>query len=218
MKKIRWFFPWASIMSILCASQLVFADDIALPDPTLDPNISLQQALNMRKSQRSFSSKKLSDEQLSSLLWAANGVNRQDSGRRTAPSACDWREINIYVALEKGLYQYNADAHALKNINDKDLRKICGFQEFTQDAPVNLIYVVDYNRMTNTGLNVNEPVRKFYAATDTGFISQNVYLYCAAEGLATVVLGWINKEVLAKEMELTENQEIVLTQPVGFPK
>ena len=95
----------------------------------------------------------------------------------------------------------------------KDIREFTGKQDFTQKAPLNLIYVVDYSRMSTNSKN-----KAFYSATDTGFISQNVYLFCASENLATVVLGWVDKPALKKIMELKEDQEIILTQPVGYPE
>ena len=148
---------------------------------------------------------------LSNLLWAAFGINRANSGKRTAPSAMNWQEIDIYVAMKSGLYLYNAGQNLLEPVLAQDIREHVGVQDFTQTAPVNLIYVADYTRMSGDNKSKN-----FYSATDTGFISQNVYLFCSSEGLATVVLGWVNKPQLAKVMKLKKTQKIILTQPVGY--
>ena len=151
---------------------------------------------------------------LSNMLWAACGVNRPESGKRTAPSAVNWQEIDTYVATADGLYLYDAKAHILKPVLAGDIRAATGRQTFVKDAPVNLIFVADFSRM---GKATTED-KVFYSATDTGFISQNVYLYCASEGLATVVRGAVDKEKLAKVMKLRPDQKVILAQSVGYPK
>ena len=187
---------------------------IQLLKPQVDGGRPLMQVLKDRKSSRAFSNKKLPMQVLSNMLWAAFGVNRLDSGKRTAPSAVNWQEIDIYVALAEGLYLYDARTHLLKPILSEDIRAATGRQPFTQDAPVNLIYVADRSRMGNA----NKDQKDFYSATDTGFISQNVYLFCASEGLATVVLGLVDKPALAKKMGLRPDQKVILTQPIGYSK
>jgi SagB-type dehydrogenase family enzyme len=187
---------------------------VGLSKPQMDTGAPLMKALKERKTTRSFDSKKLPPQVLSNLLWAAFGVNRLESGKRTAPSAMNRQEIVIYVALPEGVYLYNAREQRLDPVLAKDIRQYTGEQTFTQSAPVNLIYVADYSKMGKAGTADKD----FYSAADTGFISQNVYLYCASEGLATVVLGWVNKPALAKIMKLRPDQKIILTQPVGYPK
>ncbi len=191
------------------------ADTITLlPKPQTDGGKPLMQALKLRQSGRSFTNKKLSSQQLSNLLWAANGINRPGDGKHTAPSAMNWQEVSVYAALENGLYLYDAKKHALVLVNSKDLRTLTGKQPFVKDAALNLIYVADYTRMGKT-----KPEEKdVYSAADTAFISQNVYLYCASEGLATVVRAYIDKEPLAKEMKLSKDQKIILAQTVGYAK
>lgn len=186
---------------------------IRLLKPQTDSGKPLMRVLKDRISQRAFSSKKLSDQVLSNLLWAAFGVNRPNSGKRTAPSAMNCQEIDIYVAVTEGLYLYDAPTHMLKPVLAEDIRAETGRQSFTQDAPVNLIYVSDRSRMGKAG----EEQRDFYSAIDTGFISQNVYLFCASEELATIVLGLVDKPALEKKMGLRSDQKIILTQPVGYP-
>ncbi len=173
------------------------------------------QVLNERRSSREFFPGTLSPQMLSSLLWAADGVSRPDTGKRTAPSAQDRQEIDIYVATADGLYLYDAKAQVLKLIDAKDLRTLTGRQDFVAQAPVNLVYVADFARM-GTRMSVDEKL--FYSAADTGFISQNVYLYCASEGLATVVRGSVDRKALAAAMHLGPDQHVMLSQTVGFPR
>ena len=187
---------------------------LQLLKPQMDGGRPLMQVFKDRKSSRTFSNKKLPIQVLSNMLWAAFGVNRPASGKRTAPSAVNWQEIDIYVALAEGLYLYDASTHMLKPVLAEDIRAVTGRQRFTQDAPVNLIYVSDRSRMGKA----SEDKKDFYSATDTGFISQNVYLFCASEGLATVVLGLVDKPALAKKMGLRSDQKVILTQPVGYSK
>ncbi len=196
------------ILVCLVLSMLGYAQDIQLPAPQKTGGMPLMEALNARQTQRTFSTKPLSEQQLSDLLWAAFGINRPD-GRRTAPSARNMQEIGIYVALPSGLYLYDAKQNLLVQQSKEDLREKTGKQPFVKTAPVCLIYVSDYDRMKNES--------EFYSATDTGYISQNVYLFCASEGMHTVVLGWVEKEPLHAAMKLKPSQHIVLTQPVGFP-
>jgi DNA uptake protein ComE-like DNA-binding protein len=186
---------------------------IQLPAPQLDKGKLLMQALMERKSSRSFSVKKLPIRVLSNMLWAACGINRPESGHRTSPSAMNWQEIDVYVATSEGLFLYVVKEHSLRPVLSKDIRSLTGKQPFVSEAPVDLIYVADYSKMG--GANTEE--RIFYSAADTGFISENVYLYCASEGLATVVRGLIDREALADAMKLRINQKIILAQSVGYP-
>jgi SagB-type dehydrogenase family enzyme len=205
---------WA--ISMFCAASL-FAEDIKLvrlPNPQVDGGRPLMQVLKDRSSSRSFSPEKLSPQMLSNLLWAAFGVNRPETGKRTAPSAKDLQEIDIYVATAEGLYLYEAKGHVLKLIRPDDIRALTGRQDFVKEAFANLIYVADFSRMGNTPKEDKE----LYSAADTGFISQNVYLYCASERLATVVRGAVDKQALAKAMNLRPDQKIILAQTVGYPK
>jgi len=172
------------------------------------------QVLKDRSSSRSFRSEKLPLQVISNLLWAAFGINRPDTGKRTAPSAVNWQEIDIYIAMAEGLYLYDAKTHILKPVLSADIRAMTGRQEFVKDAPVNLIYVADFSRI---GTATKED-KDLYSAADTGFIGQNVYLYCASEGLATVVRGSIDRQALAKAMKLRPEQKIILAQSVGYPK
>ena len=190
------------------------AEIIKLPAVHMESSKSLMQALKERRSERSYAAKKIPVNVLSNMLWAASGINRPAAGKRTAPSAMNRRSIDVYVAMSEGLYVYDAKGHLLKPVVAQDIRALTGKQSFVADAPVTLIYVADFKKMGN----ISEDEKQFYAATDTGFISQNVYLFCASEGLATVVRGSIDKEALAKAMKLGDHQKIIMAQSVGYPK
>jgi SagB-type dehydrogenase family enzyme len=208
---------------IFCFSAAAFAAEptsIKLPPPDLIGGKSLMQSLQERQTSRSFGTKKLPLDLLSNLLWAACGINRQDSGKRTAPSASNRQEIDVYVAMEEGLYLYNVKAHALDLVLKTDLRRdttmlLQPSKGSVEGAPLQLIYVADLGRMA---FYTNDEEKKFYSAADTGFIAQNVYLYCASAGLATVVRGMVNRDDLAKEMKLSDKQKITLVQAVGYPQ
>jgi SagB-type dehydrogenase family enzyme len=184
---------------------------IQLSKPQIAGN-PLMEVLAKRSSSREFSSEPLPENILSNMLWAASGINRPDSGKRTAPSAMNRQEIDIYVATESGLYLYDAKSHSLKMIAAGDLRGLTGKQDYVREAAVNLIYVADYSRMSSAS------DQELYAAADTGFISENVYLYCASAGLSTVVRAYIDKPMLSKAMKLRADQKIILAQSVGYPK
>ena len=187
---------------------------IQLPKPQMEGGKPLMQALKERKTARSFSSEKLPMQTLGNLLWAAFGVNRPETGQRTAPSAMNRQEIDIYVATANGLYLYDAKGNTLKLVLADDIREATGTQAFVKDAPVNLVYVADYARMGGQ----KDEEKHLYSAADTGFIAQNVYLFCASEGLATVVRGSVDRPALAKAMKLRPEQKIILAQTVGYPK
>ncbi|MGD1158020.1 MAG: SagB/ThcOx family dehydrogenase [Terriglobia bacterium] len=187
---------------------------ISLPSPQTNGGKPLMQALKDRHSTREFSSEKLSPQVLSNLLWAAFGINRPDTGKRTAPSAMNWQEIDIYVATADGLYVYDAKGNKLDPVLAEDVRGATGMQPFVKDAPLDLVYVAD---LAKTGKSSAED-KNFYTGADAGFIAQNVYLFCASEGLGVVVRGSVDRAALAKMMKLRPDQKIVLGQTVGYPK
>jgi len=203
----------AGLLLVSAAAPAQDAQVVELPKPQTTGGRPLMEVLKDRHSSRSYSTQALPPQVLSDLLWAACGVNRPD-GRRTAPTARNMQQIDVYVATAEGLYLFDAQAHALKVVVAEDLRALTGTQGFAATAPVNLVYVADYARM---GRGSDEG-KKFYAATDTGFVSQNVYLYCASEGLATVVRGMVDREALGKAMGLRPEQHVVLAQTVGYPR
>ncbi len=186
---------------------------IKLVKPDTTGGMPLMEALNKRQSSRKFSGKDLSDQELSNLLWAADGINRSDSGKRTAPTAMDKQEISVYVAMKDGMYLYNAKKHQLELVVDKDLRSLTGKQKFVNDAPLNLVYVADMKKSAGD----TDEEKLIYSGADAAFIGQNVYLYCASAGLNTVIRAYIDKDTLAKAMNLDSNKKIILAQTVGYP-
>lgn len=189
------------------------SEAVKLPPPRTEGGMPLMEALKARHSSREFSDRPLPVQVLSDLLWAAQGVNRPATGKRTAPTARDWREIDVYVVTAEGVFVYEPDAHALRRLLHRDLRALTGTQEFPATAPVNLVYVADLARM-----DTSDAHRQLYSATDTGFIAQNVYLHCASVGLATVVRGSVDREALAVALGLKAGQRIILAQTVGYPE
>ncbi len=205
------------LVLILTAGAAFAADElkpIQLPSPQIDGGKPLMQALKDRHTSRDFSADTLSMQTLSNLLWAAFGINRPENDHRTAPSAMNWQEVDIYVALASGTYVYDAKANQLTPVTAQDVRALAGSQPFVKDAPLNLIYVADYSRISRA----SSEDRSLYVGADVGFIGQNVYLFCASEGLATVVRGSVEREPLAKALKLRADQKIILAQTVGYPK
>jgi SagB-type dehydrogenase family enzyme len=170
------------------------------------------EALKARSSARDFKPDALSQQTLSNLLWAAFGINRND-GKRTAPSPHNKQEIDIYVALASGTYRYGAQKHVLEQVAEEDLRSFTGTQDFVKTAPLNLVYVADLAKLDGP-----DDLKLQWSGADTGFIGQNVYLFCASEGLATVIRGSFDRAALGKALKLRPEQRIVLSQTVGYPK
>ena len=168
-------------------------------------------ALKQRASSRAYSPDPLPLQTLSNLLWAAWGVNRPD-GKRTAPSARNWQEIDVVVVKGDGAWLYDAKAHALQPMVAGDLRALTGTQDFVKEAPVNLLLVADTSRMQGA----RDPAPMAHA--DAAFIAQNVYLFCASEGLAVVVRASFDGPALAQALKLSDKQKVVLAQTIGFPK
>ncbi len=211
-------FRWA-VMTVLLFLGAVLssgvtrsAESIQLPTPKMEGGKPLMEAFKERKTTRSFSDRKLSAETLSNLLWAAFGINRPD-GRRTAPSARNWQEIDIYVATADGLFLWDPHNNVLNSVFAGDHRSLAGTQDFVKEAPVNLIYVADYSKVSGGSLE-----KDVLVGADTGFISQNVYLFCASEALATVVRASLDRPALAKALKLRSDQKIILSQSVGYPR
>jgi SagB-type dehydrogenase family enzyme len=214
MRKIK-------ITLLICASFLLIVswalaaqEDkvVMLPKPRTSAGKPLMQVLKQRITSREFSTRELDLQTLSDLLWAGFGISRPD-GKRTAPSARNMQEIDIYLAKADGLFRYNAIQNSLELILARDIREAAGKQDFVKSAPVNLIYVADLSKMKDM-----KDQKDFYAAIDTGFIAENVYLFCASADLATVVRGWFDQETLSRAMKLKDDQKIIITQTVGYQK
>ncbi|PKP46996.1 MAG: nitroreductase [Bacteroidetes bacterium HGW-Bacteroidetes-11] len=196
----------------ISALSMAQSTDIILSKPDLNSGKPLMAALNDRSSAREFNEMDLSHEHLSGLLWAACGINRLESGKRTAPSAMNWQDVRVYVFMKTGIYLYDEASHKLLLVKAGDHRKAAGTQEFVATAPVNLIFVSDYSLMKQA----KEEQKEFYAGINTGFISQNVYLYCASEGLNTVVRASVDRDALHSLMNLKPEQHVVAGQTVGY--
>lgn len=190
------------------------AETLQLPAPQTEAGRPLMQALKDRATNREISARSLDAQALSNLLWAAFGVNRPETGGRTAPSAWDHQEIDLYVFTSDAVYLYEPAGHSLKTVLEGDHRDWTGSDEFSKQAPVTLVYVADHSRSPKTRVET----KPFYAAIVTGSIGQNVYLYCASAGLATVIHDGADKRALGKGLEMRADQQIILAQAVGYPK
>jgi len=211
-------------MKILCfltlaAATLSFAQlsgqNVSLPKPNLDKGYSITKSLSLRKSaaaQDFQKAKDLSLQEISELLWAANGVNRASEGKRTAPSAMNSQEVDVYAISKTGAYLYDAKNHSLNLVANGDLRAlVAGGQATFADAPLMLLLVSDISRLGNG----DEANRKKMGAMDAGIVSQNISLYCSGTGLITRVRASMDFDGLAKALKLTASQLPMLNLPVG---
>lgn len=187
---------------------------ISLPPPQTDGGKPLMQALGLRATSRAFAIDPIPAQTLSNLLWAAWGINRPGDGKRTAPSAHNWQEIDILVVRADGMFLYDAAANQLRLMAAGDHRVLTGVQSFVRNAPLTLLLVADTSRMK--GAEKDQEQRQLIWA-DAGFISQNIYLFCASEGLATVVHANVDRPALAKALGFKEHHLILLAQSVGWP-
>jgi len=202
------------IISLLILSlELLAQNSIQLPQPKKTGGMPLMEALAKRSTSRSFQTKELTNQQLSDLLWAAFGINRAD-GKRTAPSARNFQETDLYVLLKTGVYVYDAKANSLVQVSSEDARSFGSSQEFVKDAPVQVVLVANFSKMGDGG---NEG-KINTANIDAGYISQNIYLYCTSAGLTTGARGAIDKKVLEAKLKLNSNQFITVAHCIGYAK
>jgi len=185
---------------------------VSLPAPQTEGGKPLMQALKLRATARAFAPDPLPPQTLANLLWAAWGVNRPQEGKRTAPSTRNWQEIDVVVLNATAAYRYDAAANALEPLAAGDHRALAGTQDFVKDAPVTLVLVADTARMQGG------PDTQALAYADAAFISQNVSLFCASEGLATGVRASVDRPALARALKLRDSQLIVFAQSIGFPR
>jgi SagB-type dehydrogenase family enzyme len=195
----------------LQTNSAVQLDIIKLDPPDLNKGISVMQALKKRKTQRDISDKKLTLQQLSDLLWAADGINRPD-GKRTAPAAMAIYSVDIYVVLPEGVYLYDVARHELKPVAKGDFRKLAGTQDFVFIAPVNLVYVLNIKSPKNSPMPNSRDKH-----VEVGCQVQNVYLYCASQGLAATVRGMIDQKKFSEVIKVKPEQ-VALAQTIGYPK
>ncbi len=210
---MRYLFALGALLLAGWCSAAGALEPIALPAPQTTGGMPLLEALRLRSTSRAFAPEPLPPQTLSNLLWAAWGVNRP-GGKRTAPSARNWQEIDVIVVMPAGAYVYDAAGHTLQPLVAGDLRALTGVQEFVADAPLTLVYVADTRRMQGAAGDQVEPL----AWADAAFISQNVYLYCASVGLATGARALVDRPALAAALRLDGAQRITLAQCVGFPR
>lgn len=189
------------------------ASTIALPRVDPRGGMPLMEALAARRSSREFAPDPLPLSVLAELLWAAYGMNRTDGGR-TAPSAINAQEIDVFAALPNGAFLYEPAKSALTLVTATDVRRVTGYQDFVDEAPLDLVYVADHTRMRM----VPASQRQLYSSAAAGAICQNVYLFAAAHGLATVIRAWIDRDAIAEALGLTHDQQVLFSQTVGYPK
>lgn len=203
------------ILSFLAIGFMIMsiqAQTITLPPHEEHHECSLMSALEQRQTIRNFSPKELSLEEISNILWAAYGYNRPETMKRTAPSARNIQEMDIYLFNSDGIYLYDAEKNLLQLVIKGDYRKDISSQKHFGIAPISIVIVADYNRMSD----MNEEARNFYAPLDAGYVSQNIYLYCASAKLGTVACGGIDRNHLADLLQV-KNGKVILAHPVGFP-
>lgn len=191
-------------------------ETIKLLTPDTQGGDALMATMQNRKSDREYLSVNLSHKHLSEILWAANGINRPESGKRTVPSAMAMYPLSTYAVLSNGIYLYNPEKHELQPIVEGDYRELAGIQPFVKDAPLNLVFIADYRKYTEGERTLPADYHLYMAALDAGHCTQNVYLYCASEGLKTVVRGRAQNEELLKLLGLEENYQFIVAQTVGY--
>ena len=188
--------------------------EIKLNAPDKDRGIPVMKAFEQRKSDREFANKELSLQDLSDLLWATNGINRPESGKRTAPSAMNRQDIDVYVCRADGAYLYDAVNRVLKPVSPDDLRSfVAGGQEWVKTAPVCLVLVSDLSKFGGKGEH-----QMMTGAIDAGIVSQNIAIFCAGTGLVTVPRMSMAQDKLRASLKLKDSQQLFLNNPVGYPK
>lgn len=186
---------------------------LELPPPVQTGGMPLTEALKLRHSEREFSATALPSQLLSNLLWSACGINRPETGGRTAPSALNAQEVDVYVALASGVFIYDASAHALRQVAQLDARRVTGYQDFVDHAPVDLVYVADCAHVPSW----SESQQLLFSGASAGAMAQNVYLYAASVGLVSVVRAWFDRESLKDALNLSADERVLLAQTVGYP-
>ena len=209
MKKLNFIFVFffIAIANISLAQEV-----IKLPEPDKEGGMPLMQAINERQSARNFIDKDITEQQLSELLWAAYGINRLETGKHTIPTSRNRQDIEVYITTKDGVFKYIPEEHALLQISDQDKRELAGLQDFVKVAAVNLIYVSDFDKLGNS----SNDIKTMTASAHCGFIGQNVYLYCASEGLISVFRAMIDKEKAAELLQLEGDKHVIYSQSVGY--
>lgn len=193
-------------------------EEIELPDPELNLSFPLMKAFQLRRTTRKWKPEDIDRQNLANILWAGCGESKKAAGKnknkRTSPSAGNSQLIKIYAALKNGVFLYQESENNLSKQTDNDIRQYLSTQKMMKSAPLGLIYVADFGKIKNY-IGKDENKKWFVAGTEAGFVSENVYLYCAAAGLSTAVIGLVNREELHRLMKLKESEKIIYTQIIG---
>lgn len=205
------------IIAFAFVSIAILAQDmhvVPLPKPNKERGTSVMKALSDRQSCRTFADVKLRDQDLSDLLWAANGINRPETGKRTAPSGLNKQEIELFVIMKDGAYYYDYKSHLLLLVSTKDLRsEVAGRQEAYKEAPLFVLIVANMSLVGH-----NDERSRLYAGVDAGIVCQNINIFCSAVGLGTVPRATMESEVLRKELNLTPDHLLLMNNPIGYKK
>lgn len=211
-----------NILTIVCVAMLLAAtscnaqDNIQLPKPSMDNNVTLMQALQNRHSTREYADKQISDDVLSNVLWSACGINRPGEGKITAPSAINAQDILVYVVRQDGVYLYQPKSNSLQKVSNKDLRTaVAGRQSFAATAPISLVLVSNHNKFPQQMPN---EAKTRMGVVDAGYVSENICLACSALGLNTVPRMTMDTEALKKKLGFDGNYDLVLNSQIGYPK
>ncbi len=184
------------------------------PSPVAAGSATLQQALKDRKSASGFLAQPVPRPKILELLWAAWGINRPDSGKRTAPSAMNAQEIDLYMLTAEGAFLYDAKANGLTPVSEQDLRAKATSAGSLKDAAVQIVFVADYAKLRGS----SQSQKELWSAAHAGFIGQNIYLFCAAEGLGARFYAGIDKTALQASLALREGQAVIFGQAVGYAR
>ena len=212
MQKLLLYLLFAALAASLSAQE---TKSIILSQPDTNRGLPVMKALSLRASATDYDTTALKLQDLSDLVWAANGVNRTDAGKRTAPSAMNAQDVDVYVIMKSGTYLYDAKKHQLDLVAEGDLRMLAADrQEVVAKAPVICLLVSDITRFRSG----EEASRLVWAAEDAGIVSQNIAVFCAGVGLSTRPRGTMNQQKLAEALKLKPSQHLMLNQPVSYPK
>ena len=191
------------------------AQSIVLNPPDLTRGLPVMEALSLRASASEFDTTNLNIQDLSDLLWASNGVNRSEEGKRTAPSALNAQDIDVYLFIKSGIYLYDANKHLLNLVVEGDYRSvIAGAQAYVAKAPLMCLLISDISRFSFG----EDQLKLEWAAEDAGIVSQNISIFCASSGLATRPRASMDKQKLRELLKLRDSQHLMLNHPVSYKK
>lgn len=196
--------------------ELAKFENIKLLAPNIEGGAPLMQCIKERKSNRNFASGNLSLKHLSEILWVAYGINRPEENKRTVPSASAIYLLDVYVFLANGIYRYNSQEHVLETVVEGDHRALAGLKPFVKTAPLSIVLIANFNKYVQSGMPIPAEKYLYLAGANAGHCTQNIYLYCASEGLKSVVHGGVRDKELLELLKLGENHQSVLVHTVGY--